>query len=69
MSVDVHRSKRVKNFLKSHCVNWACSKDSLDEELKPKAGCQVVSAGTNVHEEASSACIKSVFKYFKKELK
>ena len=60
----------LKKLLKEHSKNWVTSKEKLDTKLKfsQDQGCFCVSAGHTVHENTSSSCQSSVFKYLKEQI-
>jgi hypothetical protein len=63
-------SKECKEFLKNSAINWVKSDKPLDTkfEFRESAGCPEVSAGHTKHENTSSSCQVSLFKFLNEKL-
>ncbi|KAG9262183.1 protein FAM172A-like [Astyanax mexicanus] len=56
-----------RDWLKAHARMWILSSKPMNRQLGSlKAGCRVMSAGTQCHHTAPAACMEAVFRFFDK---
>ncbi|XP_072514092.1 cotranscriptional regulator ARB2A homolog [Salminus brasiliensis] len=56
-----------RDWLKAHSRMWVLSRKPTNRQLGSlKAGCRVMSAGTQCHETAPAVCMEAVFRFFAK---
>jgi len=69
--VETTDKKVFLDFLMNNSINWVTSKKKLDTFIKvsENQSCKCLSAGHDVHENTSSSCQVSLFKFLDQKIK
>ena len=55
----------IVSYLKTHCIDWTCSKEEINKELKPSFLCPHRSAGTTDHPLSTGQAMSYILEFFK----